>query len=45
MYNINIQIKFKTSILKPSLCDYSGAYILVCGTITTIGGGDNDAAK
>ena len=33
-YNVNIQIKFKTTILKSSLCDYSDAYILVKGTIT-----------
>ena len=30
----NNQIKFKTSILKPTLCDYSGACILVTGTIS-----------
>ena len=30
----NSQIKFKTSRLKSSLCDYSDAYILVSGTIT-----------
>ena len=28
------QIKFKTSLLKSRLCDYSYAYILVSGTIT-----------
>ena len=33
-YNINSQIKFKTTMLKPSLCDYSDAYILVKVTIT-----------
>ena len=32
-YNTNSQIKFKTAILKSSLCDYSDAYILVKGTI------------
>ena len=32
-YNINSQIKFKTTMLKSSLCDYSDAYILVKGTI------------
>ena len=32
-YNVNSQIKFKTTILKSSLCDYSDAYILVKGTI------------
>ena len=32
-YNTNSQIRFKTSMLKPSLCDYSDEYILVKGTI------------
>ena len=30
----NKQIKFKTSLLKSSLCDYSDGYILVQATIT-----------
>ena len=34
MYNTNSQIKFKTSMLKTSLCDCSDAYILVRKTIT-----------
>ena len=34
MYNVNSQIKFKTSIFRSSLCDYSDAYILVTTTIT-----------
>ena len=33
-YNVNSQIKFKTKMLKSSLCDYSDAYIIVNGTIT-----------
>ena len=33
-YNINSQIKFKTTMLKSSFCDYSDAYILVKGTIS-----------
>ena len=33
-YNVNSQIKFKSTILKSSLCDYSDAYILVKGKIT-----------
>ena len=33
-YNVNSQIKFKTTILKSSLCHYSDAYILVKKTIT-----------
>ena len=32
--NTNSQIKFKTTMLKSSLCDYSDAYILVKGPIT-----------
>ena len=32
-YNVNSQIKFKTTMLKSSLCGYSDAYILVKGTI------------
>ena len=36
-YNTNSQIKFKTSRLKSSLCDYSDACILVKGTITVAG--------
>ena len=32
-YNVNSQIKFKTTMLKSSLCDYSDAYILNKGTI------------
>ena len=33
-YNVNSQIKFKTTMLKSILCDYSDAYILVKGTIS-----------
>ena len=44
-YNVNSQIKFKTTMLKFSLCDYSDAYILVKGTITITGAGDNAAAR
>ena len=33
-YNVNSQIKFKTTMLKSSLCDYSDEYILAKGTIT-----------
>ena len=34
IYNPNKQVKFKTTMLKSSLCDYSDSYILVEGTIT-----------
>ena len=33
-YDVGSQIKFKTTMLKSSLCDYSDAYIHVKGTIT-----------
>ena len=33
-YSVNSQIKFKSTMLKSSLCDYSDAYILVKGTIS-----------
>ena len=44
-YNANSQIKFKTTMLKSSLCDYSDAYILVKGTITITGEGANAAVR
>ena len=40
-YNVNSQIKFKTTMLKSSLCDYSDAYILVKGIISV----NNTAAQ
>ena len=36
-YNVNSKLKFKTTILKSSLCDYSDSYILVKGKITITG--------
>ena len=42
-YTVNSQIKFKTTMLRSSLCYYSDAYILVKGKIT-ITGAVNDAA-
>ena len=44
-YNVNSQIKFKTIMLKSSLCDYSDAYVLAKGTITIAGAGDDAAAR
>ena len=45
-FNTNRQIKFKTSVLCSSLCDYSDAYILASGTRTVAalpaGGGNNN---
>ena len=40
-YSHNKQIKFKTSMLRSSLCDYSDAYIVVKGNITV----NNTAAE
>ena len=44
-YNVNSQIKFKTTMLKSSLCDYSDAYILVKEKITITGAGADAAAR
>ena len=44
-YNVNSQIKFKTTMSKSSLCDYSDAYILVKGKITITGAGDDATAR
>ena len=43
VYNTNSDIRFQTTMLKYSLCDYSDAYILVKGAIT-ITGTEADAA-
>ena len=40
-YNINKQIRFKTSMLQSDLSDYSDAYIIVKGTITVTDPGNN----
>ena len=44
-YNGNSQNKFKTTMLKSSLCDYSDAYILVKGKITIAGAGADAADR
>ena len=44
-YNNNNQIKFKTSKLMSSLCDYSHAYLLPTGTKTITGEGADNSAK
>ena len=44
-YNFNSQIKFKTTMLKSSLCDYSDAYIFVKGKIIINGRGADAAAR
>ena len=43
--NVNSQIKFKTTMLKSSLCDHSDEYILVKGKIRITGAGDDAAAR
>ena len=43
VYNTNSDIRFKSTMLKSSLCDYSDAYVLV-KTRITITGERNDAA-
>ena len=45
MYNSNSDIRFKTTMFKSSLCDYSDAYILVKGAITITGAGDDATAR
>ena len=44
-YNVKNQIKFKTTMLKSSLCDYSDAYILVKGKITITRAGADEPAR
>ena len=38
-------IKFKTSVVKSNLCDYSDAYIYVSGTMIVTGAWDDDNEK
>ena len=35
-YNVNKEIRIKTSMLRSDLCDFSDAYIVVKGTITVL---------
>ena len=44
-YNTNSQVELKTSMLRSSFCDYNDAYMLVSGTITVIGAGNDDAVR
>ena len=44
-YNVNSQIKFKTIMLKSSLCDYSDAYILVKGNTAAADAAVNNTNK
>ena len=45
VYNTNSDIRFKTTMLKSTWCNCSVAYILVKGTVTTIGAANNAAAR
>ena len=45
VYHTNSDIRFKTTMLMSSLCDYSDAYMLVKGTITITGAGADAAAR
>ena len=38
-------IKFKTTMRRSNLCDYANAYILIKGTITITGAGDDAATR
>ena len=42
-YSVNKDLKFKISMLRSDLCDYSDVYIVVKGKITA--GGTDDASK
>ena len=44
-YITGSDIKFQTTMLKSSLCDYADAYILFKGTVTITGAGDDAAAR
>ena len=44
-YSTGSGIKFKTTMLRSSFCDYADTYIFVKGTIPITGAGDNDAVK
>ena len=47
-YNVNNKTKFKTSMIRSNLCDYSDAYLHVKGTITvpkTAGAARNNKNK
>ena len=45
VYNTISEVRFKTTMLKSSLCDYGDACILVKGTITIVGAGDDAASR
>ena len=41
----NSDIRFKSTMLRSNLCDYADSYILVKGTITITGAGDDAAVR
>ena len=43
--NVKSDIRFKTAMLKSSLCNYGDAYILVKGRIKITGAGADAAAR
>ena len=45
MYNINSPSKFKSAMLKSSLCDYRDLYMLVKRIITFVGAGADNSAR
>ena len=45
IYNINKQMRFKTSMLQSDLCDYSDAYNIFERTITVTGPNDENYKK
>ena len=44
-YNVDKEIRIKTSMLRSDLCDFSDAYIVVKGDITTVINPDNAKKK
>ena len=44
-YKKDHQIRFKNSMLRATLCDYTDAYIVVSGTITVTGAWINNDAR
>ena len=45
VYNTNSDIRFKTTMLRSSFCDYSDTYILIKWRITITGKGADAAAR
>lgn len=43
MHYTNVQVRFKTGILKSNLCNYSDAHMLFKGTLTVVNTATADA--